>query len=48
MPYDDGRKGRFKADDTAKKWLVRYLVTIAVLVHLFALAVVVGVWHLVT
>lgn len=33
--YDDGRQGRFKADDTFRKWFLRIFATIGVIATLF-------------
>lgn len=48
MTYDDGRHGRFKFDDTAKKWATRFFVAIGVLTCLAFLALALGVWAIAT
>jgi hypothetical protein len=48
MTPDDGRKGRFKFDDTARKWFVRLCVAWTLFTLSVAALIVAGIYHLAT
>lgn len=48
MTPNDGRTGRFKFDDTLRKWLVRLCVAWSLFCLVIAALVILGVWKLAT